>query len=361
MKKDKLAHLLRLFTIALMLVAVAANRDGRLLGTELATLNEEEDTATVQTIRTLDDGTIIVNTTAISKDVQGYGGPTPLSIYVKNGIVTEIKAEKNNETPDFFNQAFDYLSKKWQGKRTEEIMAMEPDGVTGATMSSNALTTNMRRGLTQLPSPEVLSTDTDSNAWTLTKIAVLLVAALGCVLPLFQRFKKYRTAWLCVNVVVLGLWGGTFLSHALFVNWLANGTNLLSSLALVLMLVAAFIYPLFGKKSHYCTWICPLGSLQDLAGKANKKHKWHMSQQTAKRLTQFNELLWAALMLTMLTGVWFDWMDYELFTAFLFTAASPVVIAVAVLFVILSAFVPRPYCRFVCPTGCLLRLAQKPA
>ncbi len=77
-----------------------------------------------------------------------------------------------------------------------------------------------------------------------------------------------------------------------------------------------------------------------------------------KALNRFNELLWAALMLLMITGVWFDWMDYEPFSAFLFTTASPIVIGVALAFVALSVFIPRPYCRFVCPTGCLFRLAQ---
>ncbi len=199
----------------------------------------------------------------------------------------------------------------------------------------------------------------DSGDWSVTKTAVLIVVALGCVLPLMQRFKKWRTAWLIVNVVVLGLWGGTFVSYALLVNWLSNGANLGSSLAVLLMLVAAFVYPLFGKKSYYCTWICPMGSLQELAGNLNKKHKWHMSPKMVRALNRFNEILWAVLMLLMLTGVWTEWMDYELFTAFLFTAASPVVIAVAVAMVVLAAFVPRPYCRFICPTGCLLRMAQQ--
>lgn len=63
-------------------------------------------------------------------------------------------------------------------------------------------------------------------------------------------------------------------------------------------------------------------------------------------------------MILMLTGVSFEWMDYEVFSAFIFRSAATVVIIMAVTFVLLAIFVPRPYCRFVCPTGTLLKLAE---
>jgi polyferredoxin len=63
-------------------------------------------------------------------------------------------------------------------------------------------------------------------------------------------------------------------------------------------------------------------------------------------------------MLVMWCGVWFDWMNYELFSAFLFNQAAWGVIVAALLFVALSFVVQRPYCRFVCPTGSLFRIAQ---
>lgn len=69
----------------------------------------------------------------------------------------------------------------------------------------------------------------------------------------------------------------------------------------------------------------------------------------------FRNVLWGVLMVLMLTATWTAWMDYELFTAFLYTSASVWVIVLAVLFLVLSVWVPRPYCRFVCPTGSLLR------
>ena len=64
------------------------------------------------------------------------------------------------------------------------------------------------------------------------------------------------------------------------------------------------------------------------------------------------------LVVLLVTGIWTEWMDYEVFSAFVFQTASAFVLVLGIVVVVLSLFVPRPYCRFVCPTGTLLRLAE---
>ena len=142
------------------------------------------------------------------------------------------------------------------------------------------------------------------------------------------------------------------------VSYMSNGMNVLTLIVPVIMLITAFVYPLFGKKSYYCTHVCPFGSLQELAGKC-VGYKIKMKPKTAKRLDMFRQLLWAVLMLCLWTGVWFDWIDYEPFSAFVFQSASWVVIVIAVVFVALSTMIVRPYCRFVCPTGSLFKYSQQ--
>ena len=61
-------------------------------------------------------------------------------------------------------------------------------------------------------------------------------------------------------------------------------------------------------------------------------------------------------MLLAWTGIFLEWMDYELFTAFIWQSAAWGVIIVAAVFLVASLFVSRPYCRFVCPTGTLLKM-----
>ena len=66
-------------------------------------------------MRTLDDGTKVINTTVLGKDITGYGGNVPLEIYVKESRIVKVKALKNAETPEFFAEVKPLLS-KWMVK-----------------------------------------------------------------------------------------------------------------------------------------------------------------------------------------------------------------------------------------------------
>ena len=140
-------------------------------------------------------------------------------------------------------------------------------------------------------------------------------------------------------------------------NFISSGVSLPVSLTAVIMLVAAFIYPLFGRPQHYCNHICPLGSAQILAGEICQ-YKIKIGIKTIKALNWSRKILWAVLMLMLWGEVATEWMDYELFQAFLFDSAPTAIIVIATAFVVLSAVIPRPYCRFVCPTGSLIKCAE---
>lgn len=98
-------------------------------------------------IRKQNDGTFVVNTTTIAKDVRGYNGPTPLEIHIKNNRIVKIIALKNYETKNYFNRVTTSLFPKWNGMKVDKVLASEIDGATGATVSSNAVKENMKRGL----------------------------------------------------------------------------------------------------------------------------------------------------------------------------------------------------------------------
>ena len=339
-------------------MVAAIQRDGRVWGHSLADLGKVDSTAQADTaaMKTLADGTVVISTTTLGKDISGYAGPVPLEVYLKDGKIVDIKALNNNETPEFFGKASQLLT-RWNGFTPEEALNKEVDAVSGATFSSRAIIGNVRAALQMGQKAEAersLLTKVDHSPKALAGLVVVLMAA---IVPLFYRNKRYRTAQLVLNVVVLGLWCGTFLNWSVFVGYMSNGISLGYSLVPAVMLITAFVYPLFGKKNYYCTNVCPFGSVQDLAGKARRK-KWKLGHTTAKRLGYFRQALFATLMVLMLVGVGFEWMDYEVFSAFIFQSAATVVIVMAVVFAVLAIFVPRPYCRFVCPTGTLLRLAE---
>jgi len=354
----KVNQILCLITCLLVFAAAAIHRDGRVFGhhIEKSTI-EQADTSSRSCLITLEDGTIVVNTTDIGKDILGYGGPVPLEIHIKDNKILDIKALANDESPDFFNNASELFS-LWKGKTLEEASQMQVDAISGATMSSNAIIGNVNRGIGEVMQQSLKNPHFDFSGLSAKNIVGLIIVLMAAIIPLIYKNKKYRIIQLILNVIVLGFWCGTFLSYSMFVNFVSNGMNIWTSLIPFIMLLCAFVYPLFGKSQYYCTNICPFGSMQELAGKVNKRHKLKMSPKTIKALNNFRIILWATLTLLMMVGIGLEWMDYELFTAFIFESASAVVIALAIVVVLLSLFIQRPYCRFVCPTGSLFKYSQ---
>jgi uncharacterized protein with FMN-binding domain len=355
---DKVTQVLSLVACFFMIAAASVMRDGKVLGHELVGQSLEESVQMEQndTVRVESDGTLVVNTSGLCRDVVGYAGNVPLEVKIKDGRIVNVVALENNETPDFFEAASAILD-SWNGKALSEASSFEVDVVSGATFSSKAIISNVRSAVNyveQNEKEESLFADFDSSPKAIIGLFVVLLAA---VVPLFVKNKTYRLVQLILNVLVLGFWCGTFLSYTSFLAYCSNGMNVVMLVVPLVMLITAFVYPLFGKKSYYCTNVCPFGSMQELTGRC-VSYKVKISPATIKRLDTFRQYLWAALMLCLWTGVWFGWIDYEPFSAFIVQSASWIVIAVAVSFIVLSAVVNRPYCRFVCPTGTLLKLSQ---
>ena len=114
----KLQQILMLATCMFVLMVAAIRRDGKVWGRSIKTmLADSVKTAKIDTMRTLDDGTKVINTTKLGKDIVGYSGAVPLDIYIKDGKVVQVKALKNAETPEFFEQVKPLLT-KWNGHRT---------------------------------------------------------------------------------------------------------------------------------------------------------------------------------------------------------------------------------------------------
>ena len=369
-RKGIMIRLLSLVVVMLVLSAAAILRDGRIFGHDLrlthaavASVAQGSDTLSVQP-----DGTFVVNTRVLAKDVQGYGGPVPLKIHIdKDGRLTAIEAEPNAESPSFFDRAKELFS-RWQGKTIDEAMAEDVDAVSGATFSSKAIIRNVQRGLAYAKqhgladggkgAQEESAERTVATGWTLGSIVALIAVLLGAVVPLFTNNRRLHLVQLVVNVVVLGLWTGTFVSYTLFLRLFAGGVSLsaIGTLAApLLMLIVALLYPLAGRSGHYCAHVCPFGSAQELAGKLSRR-KLRITPRVLSVLTALRNLLWGVLMALLLTGTCTAWIDYELFTAFIYSSASVWVIVLAMLFLVLSVWVPRPYCRFVCPTGALMKI-----
>lgn len=360
------ANVVSLVAVFLMMCAAAMVQSGRLLGHPMKGIGE------VEAVPTMSGDTVIVNTTETGAEIGGYAGPVPLEIRIVKGRIDSVAALDNAETPGFFKRVVKSgLLDSWNGMTPREAIDAHVDAVSGATYSSNAVIGNVRAGMEEIvddgsvASEEETATETavnqnpDSSDSPDAKFYIAMIVVLAAMsLPLVWKNRKYRVVQQILNAGVLGFWAGTFVDYIVMLRLLSSGSIDLMAIPALLMLIAAFIYPLLGKDGYYCAWVCPLGSIQELAGRCNPRHHLHMGQKTVKVLTRVRMLLWGCLMVLLWTGMFTSWIDYELFSAFLLTSASTGVIIGGCTVVVISLFIPRPYCRFVCPTGTLMRMSQ---
>lgn len=343
-------RILSLLAVFLLMCITALSVNHTLFGHSFSE-QEKSDAEETSAVTFPNSSVMVINTSTLC-DAQGFAGKTPLQVTITEGKISNIELLPNTETPHFLERA-SALFDSWIGKTPAEVAEMQVDAVSGATYSSNALIANMNAAVEtygNTPAPDPVP----AMPWKMwVALGVTLVA---CVVPLFVKNRIYNRVQLIANIVVLGFWCGQFMNYTNLMSLLSYGPTFPESLTLLCMLIAAFIYPLFGRKEHYCNHICPLGSAQILVASLCH-YKIKISRKTLRVLDVMRKVIWAVLMLLIWFDVYAGWVDYELFSAFIVESAPIGVIIAAILFVALSAVVARPYCRFLCPTGTLTKTA----
>ena len=98
-------------------------------------------------VMTKENGTYVVNTTTLGKDVVGYVSATPVKVYIKKNKIEKVEFLKNQETPKYMVKVKKALQGKWDGQKVKDAAKLKVDGVTGATFSSEAIIQNVQLAL----------------------------------------------------------------------------------------------------------------------------------------------------------------------------------------------------------------------
>lgn len=304
----------------------------------------------------------VYNTSPVSDSIVGYTSSVPLFIGFDNtDKVVGVSLLKNYESPDFVQDIRKSgFMESWNHRHIMDIAHLKVDVVSGATLTSSAIIKTIKHSTGKISNQSVsLSVPLDFMAILKTSLGYLLIvlALLQFFIP--KKVKKIRTVFQVMVVVILGFWSGTFLSLFAFNNWMIHGIDLPAKIFVSIILMLSIILPLITSKSFYCSHLCPFGASQDLLGKI-KKDRIKLAPHVKQFLSTLREKVFACIMLLLFIGVSFDLTNIEPFSAFLFRSASIPVVILAVSFLLLSIFIPRAWCNYVCPTGFLLETIRKP-
>jgi Na+-translocating ferredoxin:NAD+ oxidoreductase RnfG subunit len=298
----------------------------------------------------------------------GYKGPSDMLIILDaDGLkVTAIRLRKSYDTKDYVGYVTDdrYFMNLFNGMSVEELGKLDfakakVEGVSGATETSWAVAEGLKRRA------QVLSAKPPQTEWitffTMKTADWGLLGVLAfSLLMTFTSLRGHRWArWLHHALLIgyAGLFCGAMLSQGLFAGWALHGIPWQSAPVLVLLAAFALALPLFTRRQFYCHHYCPHGALQQVVA---HRLKWQL--HVPHRLGLGLEKVPWLLLVFVLTAVMLAWPvnlnALEPFDAWLIRVAGWGTIAVAVVGLVASLFVPMAYCRYGCPTGALLKFMR---
>ena len=298
----------------------------------------------------------LISSSPYTNKIVGYSGNVPLIIGISlTDSVKGVQLLKNYESPEYLNHIHENkLLNSWNNQSTLGAIELEIDAVSGATETSEAIIKSVRHRLSLYK-----NLDVEKSGYKffiefdfLISLVLLFFAVLSFYFP--KKYRKYRILLLVSNIVVWGIWQGKFISVFLLKSWLINGIPVISKIIIFSLVLLTFIFQLFNKKNFYCNYVCPFGSLQEILSK-NGIFKYQIGKKAKSALNIIGLIILAVILLTLITGISFDLSLIEPFSFFNFKSASYITIIIASIILIASIFFDRPWCRFLCPTGKLIK------
>jgi len=206
--------------------------------------------------------------------------------------------------------------------------------------------------------PETTTPPPQSGWHDIADVTVLLAALiLAAYFTLKKRRRSYIFTLMIFCLIYFGFWREGCVCP---IGSIQNITLALfdSSYTVPLVVLAFFVLPLvftlfFGR--GFCAAVCPLGAIQDVVLISPiKVPSW---LQHSLGLLAYVYL--GAAVLFAATGSAFIICEYDPFVAFFRLSGSLNMLVLGGCFLVVGMFVGRPYCRFFCPYGVLLRLMSR--
>jgi len=283
----------------------------------------------------------------------GYAGRVPLLIGINDSLIIDrIVLLKNNETFEYIRAVYeDKFLGNWQNISLEDAMQLKVDVVSGATHTSKAVIAGVRHTASSVLKSDA-SVITDTNFWAIIKDILFLCLMLFSLVMVFKKgTAKYRTIYMVLVLVIMGLILNNAISAQLLYGWLKDGFAWRANWQTIAIFILALIVSFVGKRKFYCNYLCPMGALQELTNRFSpfKKRRLPVTLKGLSIREVYLTLIAGALLL----GFSPELSYAEPFMFFSFRVVGIGLIIFGLIVLLSSLFFTKPWCS-VCPTGCLL-------
>ncbi len=231
-----------------------------------------------------------------------------------------------------------------------------------ALVASYALCTNYAQGVERFPPPEFSNHKLPQTTvppprgqiYEYIDITVLIIALSVAAYLVLKKRSRRGIFWLTVfSVLYFGFWRrGCVCSVGALQNITLGFFDKGYSIPVVILFF--FFTPLmfslfFGRV--FCSSVCPLGAIQDLV----LVQPIAIPSWLGRTLELVAYLYLAMAVLFAATGSAFIICDYDPFISFFRLSGSLPMLVLGFAFLGISLFIGRPYCRFLCPYGVILK------
>ncbi|RLE00337.1 MAG: hypothetical protein DRJ13_08785 [Bacteroidetes bacterium] len=229
------------------------------------------------------------------------------------------------------------------------------DVVSGATYTSEAIISCAQLGSKKLARDqlklEVSALEAPGLEIGIPEFALLALYVLA-LLGIYKLTKYKRTIrWITMlgGLLILGFWFSVPLTLSKLNSFLLGYFPDWHTQMYWYLLIGGFLLSIvLTRKNIYCTWICPLGGLQECLGAVGGA-KPRFSRR-------FNRIMkWVqrgVALLAMLMALYFRnpvKLNYEIFGVALSLTGATYLFVMTGLFIVASVFIKRPWCTYLCP------------
>lgn len=289
----------------------------------------------------------------------GYGGPLQAAAAVDpTGNIIGIAIASHKETPSFMERVLDTdFMEQFLGKSYGDPyqLGKDIDTVTGATYTSRAIADSALQASRDVAAqqlgldiPEKEPTPIEFGIPEITLIALYIAEYIGRRRN-FKYKKQLRWGMLITGMLVLGFWLNLPLTISRINSFLLGyWPQWQTNIYWYLLVGGLFFIVAVDNKNAYCAWFCPFGAAQECMGAIGG------AKSTGPRLFRRQlvwvqrGLAWLAVVLAFLfrnPGI----SSYEIFGTLFELTGSMVAFALLGIILVMSLFVRRPWCNFLCP------------
>ena len=295
----------------------------------------------------------------IIESSEGFSGDMFAAVLVDTiGAIEDLKVISHQETPSFFRKVLKKgLLRNLKGTSYSSSFEFGNgfDVVSGATYTSDAIIECAKKGSRQIAESELgLDIPVEYESRFIIGIpdvalVLLYVIALIGVYSQFRWKKVLRWITMFTGLVILGFWFSVPLTLSrinLFL--LGFWPDWHENLYWYILVFGFLLVLLITRKNIYCSWICPMGCIQDglgLVGAAKPRFSRNINSVT---IWAQRGVAWLAIILALYYGNPVK-VNYEIFGISLSLTGATYLFVMTGSFFMASVFIRRPWCNYLCP------------